>query len=269
VWLANGSGTIECFFIVTEESARHRCFLTHLSCFPAQGPGRVWLANGSGTIEALDVSARSTGHGLRGPGGSIRSLCAHAGGEPGGVKRARTCTRACTRARTHRPHDRVRMSADANAHAPILTRHSTFPTHVPHAGAPALLASAGLDRFVRVHDTSSRRSLLKLYMKQQLTGVVFAPVPDSVAEAAAAVAEGDAAGDAAGGAMAAAGVAEVRGDEEEDEEDEDDEDEAEAADEGGSKKKRGAAGGGKARKAGGGGGATGGPSNKRAKKAVA
>ncbi|KAG1673183.1 hypothetical protein FOA52_015294 [Chlamydomonas sp. UWO 241] len=191
-----------------------------VTALAAQGPGRVWLANGSGTIEALDVGARSTGHGLRGPGGSIRALCAQAGGEP---------------------------------------------------GAPSLLASAGLDRFVRVHDTSSRRSLLKLYMKQQLTGVMFAPVPDSVAAAAVAAARG---GDAAGGAMAVAGVAEVRAEEEAEE----DEEEAAAAagggDDGGGKKNKGGAaegggGGGKARKAGaGGGGAKDGPSNKKAKKAA-
>jgi len=46
-----------------------------------------------------------------------------------------------------------------------------------HPAHPTLLASAGLDRFVRVHDTVSRRCLAKVYLKQQLTSVAFVPVP--------------------------------------------------------------------------------------------
>ncbi|GAX76123.1 hypothetical protein CEUSTIGMA_g3566.t1 [Chlamydomonas eustigma] len=44
------------------------------------------------------------------------------------------------------------------------------------------LASVGLDRFLRVHDVETRRCLCKVYLKQCLTGLVFAPV--SLPEAA-------------------------------------------------------------------------------------
>jgi ribosome biogenesis protein NSA1 len=39
-----------------------------------------------------------------------------------------------------------------------------------------LLASVGLDRYLRVHSTSSRNSVMKVYLKQQLTGVCWLPV---------------------------------------------------------------------------------------------
>ncbi len=38
-----------------------------------------------------------------------------------------------------------------------------------------LLASVGLDRFVRVHSTTSRKQLCAVYLKQQLNGVSFCP----------------------------------------------------------------------------------------------
>ena len=38
-----------------------------------------------------------------------------------------------------------------------------------HPGRP-ILASVGLDRFLRLHDTSTRALLAKVYLKQQLTG---------------------------------------------------------------------------------------------------
>ncbi|GAB4816703.1 hypothetical protein N2152v2_003749 [Parachlorella kessleri] len=39
-----------------------------------------------------------------------------------------------------------------------------------------ILASVGLDRFLRLHDTRTRQPLAKVYLKQQLTGVQFCPV---------------------------------------------------------------------------------------------
>lgn len=42
-----------------------------------------------------------------------------------------------------------------------------------------LLASAGLDRFCRIHDTVSRKTLYKSYLKNQLTAVCFLPEQDT------------------------------------------------------------------------------------------
>ena len=54
------------------------------------------------------------------------------------------------------------------------------------------IASVGLDRFLRVHDTSTRQSLGKVYLKTQLTGVGFCPTDASMAaKPAAAAAERD------------------------------------------------------------------------------
>jgi hypothetical protein len=59
-----------------------------------------------------------------------------------------------------------------------------------HPGGEPLIASAGLDRFVRVHSTGSRANLGRAYTKQQLTAVAWlAPLP-AAAGAAAADAEG-------------------------------------------------------------------------------
>jgi len=40
----------------------------------------------------------------------------------------------------------------------------------------SLLASVGLDRWLRVHQTATRKQVAKLYLKQQLTGVAWAPL---------------------------------------------------------------------------------------------
>lgn len=40
-----------------------------------------------------------------------------------------------------------------------------------------LVAAVGLDRYMRVFSTTTRKQLCKTYLKQQLTGVVFAPLP--------------------------------------------------------------------------------------------
>lgn len=62
-----------------------------------------------------------------------------------------------------------------------------------HPNQP-LLASAGIDRFVRVHSSQTRQQLARVYLKQQLTGLCWLP-PVPVAAAVA----GDAAAAAAGG----------------------------------------------------------------------
>lgn len=38
-----------------------------------------------------------------------------------------------------------------------------------------LIASAGLDRYLRLHNTSTRKQVAALYLKQHLTGVTFCP----------------------------------------------------------------------------------------------
>jgi ribosome biogenesis protein NSA1 len=47
---------------------------------------------------------------------------------------------------------------------------------VLHPAEP-FLASVGLDRFLRVHHTASRKQLGEVYLKQHLTGVAFISVP--------------------------------------------------------------------------------------------
>ena len=48
-----------------------------------------------------------------------------------------------------------------------------------------LVASVGLDRWLRVYEEESRESKCRLYLKQQLTSARFAPVtPDDLAAAA-------------------------------------------------------------------------------------
>ena len=42
-------------------------------------------------------------------------------------------------------------------------------------GCLPLLAAVGLDRFLRVYNTSSRQLVAKVFLKQQLTGVAFCP----------------------------------------------------------------------------------------------
>eukprot|EP00798_Chlamydomonas_sp_ICE-L_P015724 gene15724-21844_t len=58
-----------------------------------------------------------------------------------------------------------------------------------HPGESSLMVSAGLDRHVRVHDTSTRRGLCRVYMKQQLCSVAFLPVCTPVVESVAVVQE--------------------------------------------------------------------------------
>jgi hypothetical protein len=79
-----------------------------------------------------------------------------------------------------------------------------------HPGGQALVASAGLDRFLRVHSTATKAGSCRVYLKQQLTAVCWLPVrlvavpaaaADAAAEGEAAVEEQleDAAAAAAGG----------------------------------------------------------------------
>lgn len=48
-----------------------------------------------------------------------------------------------------------------------------------------LIASVGLDRYLRIYHTRTRKQLSKVYLKQQLTGVVFGPAPPVPVAAAA------------------------------------------------------------------------------------
>ena len=55
-----------------------------------------------------------------------------------------------------------------------------------HSSEP-ILASVGLDRFLRLHSTASRKQLAAVYLKQKLTGVSFcAPPAEPAAEEGAA-----------------------------------------------------------------------------------
>jgi ribosome biogenesis protein NSA1 len=75
-----------------------------------------------------------------------------------------------------------------------------------HPAGEPLLASVGLDRFLRVHNTTGRESVGRVYLKQQLNAVCWLPRPAAAAGPAAAAAAGPAA--AAAGVEAAAVEAE-------------------------------------------------------------
>lgn len=72
-----------------------------------------------------------------------------------------------------------------------------------HPGGEPLIASAGLDRFLRIHSTATKASAGRVYLKQQLTGVCWLPVRQ-VAVAGAPQQEGEPAAEAAGDDDAAA-----------------------------------------------------------------
>eukprot|EP00882_Tetradesmus_deserticola_P023925 GHRQ01026104.1.p2 GENE.GHRQ01026104.1~~GHRQ01026104.1.p2 ORF type:complete len:165 (+),score=74.69 GHRQ01026104.1:58-495(+) len=74
-----------------------------------------------------------------------------------------------------------------------------------HPDGQPLVASAGLDRFLRVHSTTTKAGSCRVYLKQQLTAVCWLPVrPAAPAPADAAAA---AAGEAAAEEQAATGAA--------------------------------------------------------------
>jgi ribosome biogenesis protein NSA1 len=82
-----------------------------------------------------------------------------------------------------------------------------------HPGGEPLIASAGLDRFLRVHSTATKAGSCRVYLKQQLTAVCWLPVrqvaPAAVDAAAAAAGEA-AVEEHAGDAAAAAAAGEVK-----------------------------------------------------------
>lgn len=69
-----------------------------------------------------------------------------------------------------------------------------------HPAGEPLIASVGLDRFVRVHSTASKSGLGRVYLKQQLTGVCWLPVLQPAGTAAEAACAEDAATDTAAAA---------------------------------------------------------------------
>ncbi|KAF6255422.1 WD40-repeat-containing domain protein [Scenedesmus sp. NREL 46B-D3] len=78
-----------------------------------------------------------------------------------------------------------------------------------HPGGQPLVASAGLDRFLRVHSTATKAGSCRIYLKQQLTAICWLPVQQvapAPADAAAAAAGAAAAEQHAGEAAAARGV---------------------------------------------------------------
>lgn len=67
-----------------------------------------------------------------------------------------------------------------------------------YPGPEPWLASVGLDRFLRMHDASTKAAKGRVYLKQQLTSVVWLPVQQPAAPTAAAAGDGAAAEAAAG-----------------------------------------------------------------------
>ena len=57
-----------------------------------------------------------------------------------------------------------------------------------HPGAEPVLASVGLDRFLRLHSMATRKQLAAVYLKQKLTGVAWCPPLEDAAQQAAAAA---------------------------------------------------------------------------------
>jgi ribosome biogenesis protein NSA1 len=50
-----------------------------------------------------------------------------------------------------------------------------------HPGPEPILASVGLDRFLRLHSTASRKQLAAVYLKQKLTGLAWCPPAEGAA----------------------------------------------------------------------------------------
>lgn len=110
----------------------------------------MWVANGQGTIQALDMRIRSMQGTLRGAGGSVRSLAIHPSASASAAEAASA------------------EGADASEGA---------------AAALPLIASVGLDRFLHMHSTASRKHLGKVYCKQQMVGVAWLPPLEAAPDA--------------------------------------------------------------------------------------
>lgn len=124
-----------------------------VTCTLRPAGARVWAANGSGLIEGLDLKAgKMCGGAMKGPTGSIRALALH----PAHLTR-------------------VSGSDEEDGEGDAGGRNASG------VDCSMLLASAGLDRFARIHSTHSRAVLAKSYLKQQLTGVAWLRVPPGAA----------------------------------------------------------------------------------------
>lgn len=97
---------------------------------------RCWAANGTGHISAWDLRTNSVGDALKGAAGAIKAL----------------------------------------ALQPVPPRGSATQAGSSSSGSGApLLAAVGLDRWLRLYSTASRKQQVKVYLKQQLSGVAFCP----------------------------------------------------------------------------------------------
>ena len=109
--------------------------VTALAPDPVQGL-HCWAANGQGIVERLDVESRRIHGGMKGSTGSVRALSALSLTLGGGAD-----------------HDHEEASKVSKV-LPIV-------------------ASVGLDRYLRVFHASTRKCLHKIYLKQQLTAVAI------------------------------------------------------------------------------------------------
>ncbi len=95
----------------------------------------MWVSNGLGVVEALDVPSKRMLGSLKGAGGSVRALqVGNSLLDP-----------------LHEPYE------SPCSPSPVYLPFTSCPSQVYPAGELTLIASAGLDRYLRVHDTTSRK----------------------------------------------------------------------------------------------------------------
>ena len=99
-----------------------------------------WAANGEGIVERLDIEAKKVHGGLKGSTGSVRALAAL----------------SLTLHKEVKKND-LKTKEVEEAEADLLP----------------IVASVGLDRYLRVFHSKTRKCLHKLYLKQQLSAVAI------------------------------------------------------------------------------------------------
>eukprot|EP01023_Acetabularia_acetabulum_P065412 TRINITY_DN8658_c0_g1_i1.p1 TRINITY_DN8658_c0_g1~~TRINITY_DN8658_c0_g1_i1.p1 ORF type:complete len:169 (-),score=36.22 TRINITY_DN8658_c0_g1_i1:216-722(-) len=125
--------------------------ITQVEC--EQHGNDVWVSSGTGHVYRWDLRKNLQNGGLRGVAGSIRALKLNPFKNPN-----KSLTQFC-------------RDADDDS-----SEEEEEDDDIANESVVTQLASCGLDRWCRIHNQSTRKSLTKVYMKQQLTGCAWMPV---------------------------------------------------------------------------------------------